>query len=149
MLFIESRFEVQRRLKTNSRFFFFENASMNDFILNDWKIFEYIIFDETIETLLIQNFEIIFFKKKFVDVFKHISIVIRNRWLLNFQWLNVFYMKIFLFFDLRIVFFLFDLFAKTFHYILICVLNWNIVLHYFDDFFIILFFDIDFEFHKI
>ena len=34
--------------------------------------------------------------------------------------------------------FLFDLFAKALHWILVAVLTWSLVLHYLDDFFAIL-----------
>ena len=63
---------------------------------------------------------------------------IRDRWLLGFSWLNVFYMEVFLLFGLCTAPFLFDPFANDVQYILIYILGWPIVLHYLDDFFTIL-----------
>ena len=54
----------------------------------------------------------------------------------------------FLSFDLRTVFFLFDFFAKNFHYILAQYCRWRIVLYYFDNFFTILTSSINLEKHK-
>ena len=63
---------------------------------------------------------------------------IRDRWLLGFSWLNVFYMEAFLPFGLCTSPFFFDPFAKAVHYIFIYILDWPIVLHYLDDSFTIL-----------
>ena len=51
---------------------------MNDFILINRKILKYIIFDLIINVLLKQNRKTILFKKKFVDVFKYIFVVMQN-----------------------------------------------------------------------
>ena len=80
-------------------------------------------------------------KKNLVDVFKHISMIMSNRMLFDFHWLKMFYMKLFLFFDLRTTSFLFNLFVKIVKYILIQIFDWRIILHYFDDFFTMLKFD--------
>lgn len=47
-------------------------------------------------------------------------------------------MERYLSFGLRTSPFLFDLFAKALHWILVAVLAWSMVLHYLDDFFAIL-----------
>ena len=57
--------------------------------------------------------------------------------------MKMYYMKLFLYFDLRIVVFLFDLFAKTLHWILIVICDFRIIFHYLNDFLIIMKFLID------
>ena len=89
------------------------------------------------------------FKKNFANAFKHIFVIILNRWLFDFYWNDEFYIKLFLSFDFRIVFFLFDLFVKTLHWILVVICHFRIVFHSFDDFLIIMKFHIDFKSFKI
>ena len=82
------------------------------------------------------------FKKNFANAFKHISVTFLNSWLFDFQWMRIHYIELYLLFDLRIVFFLFDLFVKTLHWIFV-INDFRIILYYLDDFFIILKFLID------
>ena len=49
-----------------------------------------------------------------------------------------FWIDRFLLFGLRMSPFLFDLFTKALHWILIAVFGWAIILHYLDDFFAVL-----------
>ena len=114
-----------------------KGISVNDFIPGDWGALEYATFDEAIEALLIQGRGAVLLKEDLADAFRHIPVASCDRWLLGFQWSDVFYMEAFLPFGLRTAPFLFDLFAKALHFILIHVLGWSIVLHYLDDFFTI------------
>ena len=113
------------------------NISGNAFIPTDWGALEYTSFDEAVEALLRQGPGAVFLKEDLADAFRHVPVAISDRWLLGFQWLDIFYMEAFLPFGLRTAPFLFDLFAKALHYILAYVLGWHIVLHYLDDFFTI------------
>ena len=78
------------------------------------------------------------FKKDFANAFKHIFVILLNRWLFDFQWMKIHYVELYLSFDLRIVSSLFDLFAKTLHWILVVIDFFRIILHYLNDFLIIL-----------
>ena len=95
-----------------------------------------------------RDVDVVMFKKNLVDVFKHVLMIMSNRWLLNFYWDDIFYIEFFLSFDFRTTSFLFDLFAKSVKYILIQICRWRIVLHYLDDFFIILTSLIDSKLYK-
>ena len=65
--------------------FFSKSFSINCFISGDWKTLKYVFFDEIINALLAQNRKIVLFKKNFVDVFKHVFVIVNDRWLLDFQ----------------------------------------------------------------
>ena len=58
-------------------------------------------------------------------------------------------MKLYLFFDFRIVFFLFDLFVKKLHWIFVFIDHFRVILHYLNDFLTIMKFLIDFRSYKI
>ena len=111
--------------------------SVNAFIPTDWGAPEYTSFDEVIEVQLQQGPGAVLLKEVLADAFRHMPAAICDRWLLGFQWLEIFYMEAFLPFGLRTAPFLFDLFAKALHFILAYVLGWHIVLNYLDDFFTI------------
>ena len=89
------------------------------------------------KALLRQGRDAILLKEDLADAFRHVPVAICDRWLLGFQWLEIFYMEAFLPFGLRTAPFIFDLFARALHWILARVLGWSIVLHYLDDFFTI------------
>ena len=77
-------------------------------------------------------------KRDLADAFRHIPIAISNYWLPGFYWDNSYWIDCFLPFGLRTAPFIFDLFAKGLHWILVAKLGWATVLHYLDDFFAVL-----------
>ena len=128
---------------------YFNDDSINENIILNAETLKYVAIDEIIAILIFQERNAVMLKKNLANAFRHISVIILNRWLLDFCWNDEFYMKLFLFFDFRIVFFFFDLFVKTLHWILVVICHFRIVLHYFDDFLIIMKSHIDFESFKI
>ena len=121
---------------------YFRNNSINEVIIENVEVLKYVTFDEIIAIFIFQERDAVMLKKNLANAFKHISVILLNRWLLDFQWMKIHYIELYLLFDLRIVFFLFDLFAKTLHWILV-INDFRIILHYLDDFLIILKFLID------
>ena len=117
---------------------YFKDNSVNENIIENAEILKYVTFDEIIAILIFQERNAVMFKENLANAFRHISVTLWNRWLLDFEWMKMYYMKLFLSFDLRIVFFLFDLFAKTLHWILIVICDFRIILHYLNDFLIIM-----------
>ena len=117
---------------------YFKNNSVNENIIENAKILKYVTFDEIIAIFIFQKRNAVMFKENLVNAFRHISMIFLNRWLLDFEWMKMYYMKLFLSFDLRIALFLFDLFAKTLHWILIEICEFRIIFHYLDDFLIII-----------
>lgn len=99
---------------------------------------EYSVFDDAIEALLRVGKGAILVKRDLSDAFRHIPIAESDHWLLGFYWDGDFYLDRFLPFGLRTAPFLFDLFARALHWILVAVLRWFHILHYLDDFFAIL-----------
>ena len=77
-------------------------------------------------------------KRDLADAFRHIPIAISDYWLLGFYWDDLYWIDCFLPFGLRTAPFIFDLFAKGLHWILVVKLGWATVLHYLDDFFAVL-----------
>jgi hypothetical protein len=114
------------------------DLSVNDNIPEPWATLEYTTFDEAINALLLVGKGAILVKRDLSDAFRHIPIAESDQWLLGFFWNGFFYIDRFLPFGLRTAPFLFDLFAKALHWILVAVLFWAVVLHYLDDFFAIL-----------
>ena len=111
--------------------------SVNEDIIENVEVLKYVTFDEIIAVLIFQGRDAVMFKENFANAFKHIFVTLLNRWLFDFQWMRVHYIELYLLFDLRTVLFLFDLFAKALHWILV-INGFRIVLHYLDDFLIIL-----------
>ena len=128
---------------------YFRDDSINESIILNAKTLKYVTIDEIIAVLIFQERDAVMLKKNLANAFRHIFVIILNRWLLDFCWNDEFYMKLFLSFDLRTVLFLFDLFAKTLHWILVVICHFRIVLHYLDDFLIIMKSHIDLESFKI
>jgi Reverse transcriptase (RNA-dependent DNA polymerase) len=112
--------------------------SVNDHIPPLWGTLEYTVFDEAIEALLRVGKRAILVKRDLADAFRHIPVAESDHWLLGFCWDGAFYIDRFLPFGLRTAPFLFDLFARALHWILVAVLLWPHIFHYLDDFFAIL-----------
>ena len=94
---------------------YFKNNSINENIIENAEVLKYVTFDEIIAIFIFQERDVVMLKENLANAFRHIFVIFWNRWLLDFEWMRVYYIKLFLSFDLRIVFFLFDLFAKTLH----------------------------------
>ena len=81
-------------------------------------------------------------KRDFEKAFRHIPISPLDTPLLEFHWQNKYYAEQFLPFGLRTAPYIFNLFAETFHWILEKLLENNslpaVVVHYLDDFLIVL-----------
>ena len=122
---------------------YLKDNSINESIIENAEVLKYVTFDEIIAILIFQERDVVMLKEDLANAFKHISVTLWNRWLLDFEWMKMYYMKLFLSFDLRTALFLFDLFAKTLHWILIVICDFRIVLHYLNDFLIIMKFLID------
>ena len=141
-------------LKTNDEWrrihdlFYFKISKflfVNAHISKTWDALEYTTFDDALEALIRQDSKIILIKRDLSDAFKHIFVTKSNWWLLKFFWNDHYYIDRFLSFELRISFFLFDLIIKALHWMLLTLFFWNIVLHYLNDFFVILFSHVDFN----
>ena len=112
--------------------------SVNDGIPDDFGALEYATLDEAIAALLLRGTGAILVKRDLSDAFRHIPVASSDFWLLGFFCDDSYWIDRFLPFGLRTAPFLFDLFAKGLHWILITVLGWAIILHYLDDFFAVL-----------
>ena len=121
------------------------NHSVNHYIDEVWGQLEYVTFDEAIDTILRIRKGAILVKRDLADAFRHILIAISDYWLLGFYWDDLYWIDCFLPFGLRTAPFIFDLFAKGLHWILVAKLGWAIVLHYLDDFFAVLSPQADYE----
>jgi hypothetical protein len=115
-----------------------KSTSVNDGIPRDRGALEYAAVDDAIAALIAQGRGAVLLKEDLADAFRHVPVAISDRWLLGFQWNLVFYMENFLPFGLRTAPFLFDLFAKALHWMLMHLFGWRILLHYLDDFFAVL-----------
>jgi hypothetical protein len=115
-----------------------KSTFVNDGIPRDRGALEYAAMDNAIAALIAQGRGAVLLKEDLADAFRHVPMTISDRWLLGFQWNLVFYMENFLSFGLRIVSFLFDLFAKILHWMLMHLFGWRILLHYLNDFFAVL-----------
>ena len=112
--------------------------SVNDFILKAHGALEYTAFDDAVSAVIRQGPGAKLVKKDLSDAFRHIPVAMQDRWLLGFHWDDVYWTDCYLPFGLRTAPFIFDLFAKALHYILVAVLYFSIILHYLDDFFAVL-----------
>lgn len=112
--------------------------SVNHYIHEAYGALEYTILDDAIDALLTQGQGAIMIKRDLADAFRHIPIAESDFWLLGFFWDGFYYIDRFLPFGLRTAPFIFDLFAKALHWVLVAILFWSIVFHYLDDFFAIL-----------
>ena len=111
--------------------------SVNDGIPEPFGALEYASLDEAIAALLAIGIGAILVKRDLSDAFRHVPVASSDFWLIGFFCEESFWLDHFLPFGLRTSPFLFDLFAKALHWILIAVLGWAIILHYLDDFFAI------------
>ena len=112
--------------------------SVNDGIPDDFGALEYATLDEAIAALLLRGIGAILVKRDLSDAFRHIPVASLDFWLLGFFCDDSYWIDRFLPFRLRMALFLFDLFTKGLYWILITVLGWAIILHYLDDFFVVL-----------
>ena len=112
--------------------------AVNDGIPQEWGALEYATYDDAVNALLQQGPGAQFVKRDLKDAFRHIPVAVSDQWLLGFYCDGCYWIDRYLPFGLRTSPFLFDLFAKALHWILVAVLAWSMVLHYLDDFFAIL-----------
>lgn len=106
-------------------------SSVNDGIPKELGALEYASIDEAIESLLRAGKGATLVKRDLKDAFRHVPVASSDSWLLGFFCDGFYWVDRFLPFGLRTSPFLFDLFAKGLHWILIAVLGWSIILHYF------------------
>ena len=112
--------------------------SVNDGILHEYGGLEYVAFNDAVDALLERGQGATLVKKDLSEAFRHIPIAQPDWWLLGFYCQESYWIDRFLPFGLRTAPYIFDLFAKGLHWILIAELGWYIVLHYLDDFFAVL-----------
>jgi hypothetical protein len=115
-----------------------KNIAVNDGIPRDRRALEYAAVDDAINALIAQGRGAMLLKEDLADAFRHVPLAISYRWLLGFQWNCTFCMENLLSFGLRTAPSLFDQFAKALHWMLMHLFNWRILLHYLDDFFVVL-----------
>lgn len=112
--------------------------SVNDGIPPAYGAVEYTTVDEAFQAILTQGRHAILVKRDLTDAFRHIPIAESDLWLLGFFCDGSYWIDCFLPFGLRTAPFLFDLFAKGLHWILIAIFSWALILHYLDDFLAVL-----------
>lgn len=112
-------------------------SSVNCNIPEEFGTLEYTTFDEAIAMLLKVGLTAVFVKRDLADAFRHIPVSASDWWLLGFLWYGHYWFERFLLFGLRTSPFIFDLFAKGIHWLLIKE-GWEDTLDYLDDFFAIL-----------
>lgn len=112
-------------------------SSVNCNIPEEFGTLKYITFDEAIAMLLKVGPNAVFVKQDLADAFRHIPVSASDWWLLEFLWYGHYWFERFLPFGLRTSPFIFDLFAKGIHWLLIKE-GLEDTLHYLDDFFAIL-----------
>ena len=109
-----------------------QGCSVNCHILGNFGALEYTSIDDAIAILLYLGKKTIIVKSDLLDTFCHVLIAPSNWWLLGFFWNNAYWIDRFLLFELCIVPYIFDLFAKALCWMLL-IASW-LVLHYLDDF---------------
>lgn len=72
-------------------------------------------------------------KRDWEAAFRNVAVAPSDRWLLGFQWNNIYYTESCLPFGLRTAPFLFNLFAEALQWILQSWLLWELVCYYLDD----------------
>lgn len=112
--------------------------SVNDFIPADFGALEYVPFDEAIEVITTVGNGAVLVKRDLAEAFRHVPIATSDFWLLAFWYDDSYWVDRFLPFGLRTAPFLFDLFAKGLQWILTAELGWGRLLHYLDDFLMVL-----------
>ena len=97
--------------------------SVNDSIPPEWDTLEYTTFDEAVQVLLQQGYGALLVKQDLKDAFCHIPIATSDQWLLAFFSDDSYWLERYLRFSLRTSSFLFGLFAKALHWIVVAVLS--------------------------
>lgn len=110
-----------------------KGQSVNCNIPKEFGTLEYTCFDEAVAMILKAGPGSMLMKKDLADAFRHVPVAECDWWLLGFEWKGSHYIERFLPFGLRTSPFIFDLFAKGLHWML---LNEGLkyILHYLDDF---------------
>jgi len=67
------------------------------------------------------------------SIFRYISINSCDHWLFIFEWLDKYYINLFLLFDFRMISCIFNLFFEILHWIFEILFHWNLT-HYLNDF---------------
>lgn len=75
----------------------------------------------------------VIFKRDVKDAFRNIPLAPHIRWLFGFSWDDIFYVEKCFSFGLCTAPYLFNLFAKALHWMMVSYLHWNLVYHYWDD----------------
>ena len=112
--------------------------SVNDNIPPEWGALEYTAFDDAVAMVAAAGQGAILIKRDLADAFRHIPVAPEDYWLLGFTWNQEHWVDCFLPFGLRTAPFLFDLFAKSLHFLVEAApyIRQNFsVIHYLDDFF--------------
>ena len=95
-----------------------KGSSVNDEISLKIKKLKYVKFQKILNFILIVEFDCLIMKKNIKNVFRNISMISHNQWLLRFEWKDFFYKKKILFFDLMTISFLFNFFDERLHWIM-------------------------------
>ena len=66
-------------------FFYSKDNSINENIIENVEIVKYVTFNKIIAIFIFQERNVVMFKKNFVNAFKHILVIILNRWLFDFE----------------------------------------------------------------
>ena len=119
-----------------------EGASINCGIHEHYGTITYSNISEAVSGIQSLGKNSLLIKRDFKKAFRHIPISPLDTPLLGFHWQNKYYAEQFLSFGLRTAPYIFNLFAETFHWILEKWLENNslpaVVVHYLDDFLIVL-----------
>ena len=110
-----------------------KGRSVNCNIPKDWGALEYTCFDEPVAMITRIGPGAMLIKKDLADAFRHIPVAECDWWLLGFEWEGAYWVDRFLPFGLRTLPYMFDLFAKGLHWMLVTS-GFEHMLHYLDDF---------------
>ena len=117
-------------------------TSINSRIAEDYRTIVYSTINDAILAVQAWGRNCILVKRDFESAFRHISISLLDSPLLGFEWQNTYYTESFLPFGLRTAPYLFNLFAEVFHWALEHqLIRQNLpatVIHYLDDFFLVI-----------
>jgi Reverse transcriptase (RNA-dependent DNA polymerase) len=108
--------------------------SVNDGIPEAFASLEYTTFHAVLDMVLRAGRKCFIMKRDIKDAFRNIPLATHTQWLLGFHWEGQFYKEACLPFGLRTAPFIFNLFAEGFHWTLQSYLNWDLLVHYLDDF---------------
>lgn len=96
-----------------------KGRSVNCNIPKEFGALEYACFDEAIVMIMEGGRGAILMKKDLADAFRHVPVAESDWWLLGFQWDEAYWIERFLSFGLRTSSYIFDLFAKGLHWMLL------------------------------